>query len=132
MAEEQPEEFAGWWELDFYISGGTSPDLGDVIEWIAPDGRFAVYRDGELIGHGRHEDFRHDPPGFTNVAEALDGSGEVLFRELVLWRIEGDRFEVCKAPEAHGRPDRFHSPEGRSIVHAAIRRIADDDPRIPR
>ena len=53
-------------------------------------------------------------------------------RELVIYRFVEDCLEVCKAPEQVGRPDDFASTPGSSNIHAAIRRISDNGPRIPR
>ena len=126
----QPAEFVGWWEIDFYLQDGKSVEFGDVIERIDPDGRYEVFRDGKSISRGQHVEFCSDPDGFTNTIE--DEAGQLRGRQLVIFRIGSDRLEVCKAAEEHGRPDRFHSPEGSPIVHSAVRRIAPDDPRIPR
>lgn len=130
MSVEQPEGFVGWWEAVFYIKDGDSYDVEGIIERIHPDGRFELYRDGVRVGGGHHEDFRIDPPGFTNVHESANPVG-VGGRELAIYRFDGDRFEVCKAQEELGRPTEFRSTPGSSIVHAEIRRIPDDDPRIP-
>ena len=126
----QPTEFVGWWELVFYTRGGQPQDVEGAIEHINSDGRFEAYRNGVPIAAGRHVGFQTDPPGFTNVQEDLHMFG-VRGRELVIYRLAGEMLEVCKAPECDGRPERFGSPEGTSIVHAAIRRIAETDPRIP-
>jgi len=126
----QPPEFVGWWELVFYKRGGQTQDIEGAIEHIHSDGRFEAYRNGAPIGAGRHVDFQTDPPGFTNVQEAPHALG-VKGRELAIYRFVGQVLEVCKAPESDGRPDRFGSPEGTSIVHVGIRRISDTDPRIP-
>jgi hypothetical protein len=126
----QPPEFVGWWELVFYTRGGQVQDIEGAIERIHPDGRFEAYRNGVRIAAGRHVDFQTDPPGFTNVQEDIHELG-VRGRELVIYRLVGQVLEVCKAPESDGRPERFGSPEGTSIVHAAIQLIPDTDPRIP-
>jgi hypothetical protein len=125
----QPPEFAGWWELISYTRGGQAQDVEGVIEHIHSDGRFEAYRNGVRIAAGRHVDFQSDPPGFTNVQEARHLLG-VSGRELALYRFVGQVLEVCKAPESDGRPERFESVEGTSIVQAAIRRISHTDPRI--
>ena len=117
------------------MSSGAGPEgqaegVEGIIEHILPDGRFEGYRIGVRIAAGRHVDFQSDPPGFTNVQEdphVFGASG----RELVIYRLVDQTLEVCKAPESDGRPDRFDSPEGTSIVHAAIRRIPETDSRIP-
>jgi hypothetical protein len=126
----QPPEFVGWWELIFYIRGGQSQDIEGAIEHIHSDGRFEAYRNGALIAAGRHLDFQTDPPGFTNVQEDPHVLG-VRGRELVIYRLAGEMLEVCKAPESDGRPERFGSPAGTSIVHATIRRMTETDSRIP-
>ena len=125
----QPPEFAGWWEVISYTRGGQAQDVEGVIEHIHSDGRFEAYRNGVRIAAGRHVDFQSDPPGFTNVQEARHLLG-VSGRELALYRFVGQVLEVCKAPESDGRPERFESVEGTSIVQAAIRRISHTDPRI--
>lgn len=126
----QPPEFAGWWELAFYTRGGQPQDVEGVIEHIHSDGRFEAYRSGVRIAVGRHVDFQTDPPGFTNVQEDLHVSG-VRGRELAIYQLVDQMLEVCKAPESDGRPERFGSPEGTSLVHVTARRIPDTDPRIP-
>ena len=130
MNIEQPAGFVGWWEAVFYIKDGETHNVEGILEHIRPDGRFELYRNGELVGGGQHEEFRVDPQGFTNVHETVNPIG-VGGRELAIYRFEGDRLEVCKAPEELGRPTEFESIPGSSIVHAAIRRIPDDDPRVP-
>jgi hypothetical protein len=60
---------------------------------------------------GRHVEFQLNPPGFTNVHETRNPIG-VGGRELVIYRIEGDRLEVCKAPEELGRPQEFRTTAG--------------------
>ena len=127
---EQPEEFVGWWEMVFYTRGGQTQDVEDVIEHINSEGRFEAYRNGVRIAAGCHVEFKTDPVGFTNVQEDLH-MFEVKGRELVIYRLVGETLEVCKAPESDGRPARFGSPEGTSVVHALARRIPDTDPRIP-
>ena len=81
------------------------------------------------LAAGRHVDFHTDPPGFTNVQQEhhLLGAGA---RELAIYRFVGQTLEICKAPESDGRPERFESVSGTSVVHVAIRRISDEDPRI--
>lgn len=127
---EQPHEFVGWWEVLSYTRGGQPQDVNGVIERIHSDGRFEAYRNGVRVAGGHHTDFQTDPPGFTNVQESLHLLG-TMGRELTIYRLVGQMLEVCKAPESDGRPERFGSPEGSSIVHATIRRISDKDPRIP-
>jgi len=127
---EQPMEFVGWWEIIFYTRGSQVEDVEDVIEHIQADGRFEAYRNGVRIGAGRHVEFQIDPAGFINIQEDLQ-SHEVIGRELVIYRLTGDTLEVCKAPERDGRPAEFGSRDGTSVVHAAVRRIPDTDPRIP-
>ena len=130
MDAEQPAKFVGWWEGVFYIRGGEFHDVQGILERIHPDGRFELYQDGKRVGGGRHENFIAELPGFTNVHEILNPFG-VGGRELAIYRFVEDCLEVCKAPEAIGRPTEFGAPPGSAIIHAAIRRISDDDPRIP-
>ena len=127
---EQPMNFVGWWEIVFYTRGGQAVDVEDVIEHIQADGRFEAYRKGVLIGAGRHVEFQTNPAGITNIQEDLQ-SHEVIGRELVIYRLNDDALEVCKAPESDGRPAEFGAREGTSVVHAAARRIPDTDQRIP-
>ncbi|MGV6827654.1 MAG: hypothetical protein ACWA5Q_11835 [bacterium] len=126
----QPDSFVGWWEAVFYVKGGVHQDVVGIIERIYPDGRFEVYLNQKKIGGGRHEDFRSQPTGFTNVQE-MENTFGVSGKELVIYRLRGDLLEVCKAPESSGRPIKFESTTGSQTVHAAIRRIQNDDPRIP-
>ena len=126
----QPDCFVGWWEADFYTRDGEPRDVTGIIEHSDAAGNFTVFRDGERIGHGHHVDFIFDPDGFTNVPVAADPDQQSV-RELAIYRFTGDLFEVCKASEHEGRPTSFASPRGSGWVHAAIRRISDNDPRIP-
>ena len=126
----QPLEFVGWWELVFYTLGGHSQNIEGIIEHILPDSRFEVFRNGDLIAGGFHTEFQMKPPGFTNVQNSSPQYGATR-RELVIYRLDGSLLEVCKAPESDGRPARFGSPEGTSIVHSTLRRISASDPRIP-
>ena len=125
----QPPEFAGWWGLIYYTRGGQAQDIEGIIERIHSDGRFEAYRNGVQIATGRHEDFQFDPPGFTNVQEARHTLG-ATGRELAIYRLVGQVLEVCKAPEQAGRPKRFESVKGTFMMHVAIRRIPQTDPRI--
>lgn len=126
---EQPPEFVGWWEVMFYTRGGQSRDTEGIIERIHSDGRFEAYRNGVRLAAGRHVDFHTGPPGFTNVQQDHHLLGASA-RELAIYRFVGQTLEICKAPERDGRPDRFESVTGTSVVHVAIRRISDKDPRI--
>jgi hypothetical protein len=126
----QPDFFVGWWEAVFHIRDGENKDVTGIIEHIDAAGNFTVLRDGERIGAGHHVEFTVDPDGFTNVQEVA-GAHTQTGRELAVYRFSGDVFEVCKASERQGRPTSFASPRGSGWTHAAIRRISDDDPRIP-
>ena len=126
----QPDFFVGWWEVVFHIRDGEHTDVTGIIEHIDAAGNFTVLRDGERIGAGHHVEFTVDPDGFTNVQE-LAGAHTQTGRELAVYRFSGDVFEVCKASERQGRPTSFASPRGSGWTHAAIRRISNDDPRIP-
>lgn len=126
---EQPVEFVGWWEVAFYTHGGQTENIEDIIEHIHADGRFEVFKNDVLIGAGRHVDFQTSPDGFNNIQEDLQ-SGEVIGRQLVIYRLTDDTLEVCKAAEQYGRPVEFGSCEGTPVIHAAIKRISDTDPRI--
>ena len=126
----QPDRFVGWWEAEFSVRDGEARDVTGIIEHVDAAGNFMVFRDGESVGHGRHVDFVVDPDGFTNVPVTAAFDQQVV-RELAIYRFTGDLFEVCKAPEHEGRPTSFASPRGSGWIHAAIRRISDDDPRIP-
>jgi len=126
----QPYLFVGWWEAVFYIREGEQIDVSGIIEHIDGAGNFTVFKDGERIGAGRHVEFTIDPDGFTNVQEVA-GAHTRPGRELVVYRFGGDLFEVCKAGEHQGRPTSFALPRWSGWIHAAIRRISDDDPRIP-
>lgn len=105
-------------------------DVTGIIEYIDAAANFTVFRDGERDGAGRHTEFVFDPDGFTNVYEVA-GEHARVGRELAIYRLDGDIFEVCKAAEPVGRPTSFASHPGSGWTHAAIRRISDDDPRIP-
>jgi len=126
----QPAFFVGWWEAVFFIRDGEQADVTGMIEHIDAAGTFTVFRDGERIGAGQHVEFTVDPDGFTNVPEVAWAHAQTG-RELAVYRISGDVFEVCKASEHVGRPTSFASPRGSGWTHAAIRRLSDDDPRIP-
>lgn len=127
---KQPDSFVGWWEIDFHIRDGEHTDVTGIVEHVDAAGAFTVFRDGERIGGGRHVDFTVGPDGFTNVQE-VTGAHVPTGRELAIFRCSGDVLEVCKASEHQGRPTRFESPRGSGWTHVAIRRISDDDPRIP-
>lgn len=126
----QPDFFVGWWEVVFHIRDGEHTDVTGVIEHVDTAGNFTVFRGGERIGAGRHLEFTVDPDGFTNVQEVA-GAHTQLGRELVVYRFSGDLLEVCRASGQQGRPTSFASLRGSGWTHAAIRRISDDDPRIP-
>ena len=126
----QPDFFVGWWEGVFSIRDGERTDATDIIEHVDVAGNFTVFRAGERIGGGCHADFTVDPDGFTNVPVAADPALH-LARELAIYRFSGNVLEVCKAGEQQGRPTSFASPRGSGWTHVAIRRISDDDPRIP-
>ena len=126
----QPDFFVGWWEAVFSTRGGEQRDVSGIIEHVDAAGNFTVFRDGERIGAGHHVEFTVDPDGFTNVQEVA-GAHTQTGRELAVYRFSGDVFEVCKASEHVGRPTSFASPPGSGWTHAAIRRLNDDDPRIP-
>ena len=125
----QPDSFVGWWEAVFLIRDGEQTDGTGILEHIDAAGNFTVFRDGERIGAGQHVEFTVDPDGFTNDVQY--GAHAQIGRELAVYRFSGDLFEVCKASEHQGRPTSFASPRGNGWTHAAIRRISDDDPRIP-
>ncbi|MGI9578335.1 MAG: hypothetical protein ACR2OH_09065 [Microthrixaceae bacterium] len=127
---EQPDSFGGWWEAVFFVRDGEQQDVTGMIEHIDAAGNFTVLRDGERIGAGRHVEFTVDPDAFTNVQE-LAGAHTRPGRELAVYRFCGDVLEVCKASEHVGRPTSFASPRGSGWTHVAIRRISNDDPRIP-
>lgn len=129
-AREQPEFFAGWWEAAFLTRDGASVDVSGMLEHIDAAANFTIFKDGERVGAGRHVEFTVDPDGFTNVPEVAWADGTPV-RELAIYRLTDDLFEVCKADEAVGRPTSFGSEPGSGWVHAAIRRIDADDPRIP-
>lgn len=126
----QPDSFVGWWEAVFLIRDGEQIDVTGILEHIDAAGNFTLFRDGERIGAGHHVEFTIDPDGFTNVPEVAWAHAQTG-RELAVYRFSGDVFEVCKASEHVGRPTSFASPRGSGWTHAAIRRISDDDPRIP-
>lgn len=129
-ASEGHPHFVGWWEGLHHTVDGEPRDVVDVIEQIHQDGSFDVFLRGEKIGGGRHVDFTEVPRGFTNIQEvtyALAESGP----QLVIYRLENDVLEYCKAPEPIGRPTAFDSPAGSGWIHGAIRRIDESDPRIP-
>ena len=126
----QPDFFEGWWEVVSYIRDGEQSDVTGIIEHIDAAGNFTVLRDGERIGAGHHVEFTVDPDAFTNVQE-LAGAHPQPGRELAVYRFSGDVLEVCKASESQGRPTSFASPRGSGWTHVAIRRISNDDPRIP-
>ena len=130
-APEQPEFFTGWWEAAFLIRDGVEVDVAGMLEHIDAAANFAVFKDGERVGAGRHVEFTVDPDGFTNVPEVAWADGTPV-RELAIYRLTDDLFEVCKAGEDIGRPTSFGSEPGSGWIHTAIRRIDDDDPRIPR
>ena len=127
---EQPDFFVGWWEAVFFIRDGEQTDVTGIIEHVDPAANFTLFRDGERIGAGHHAEFTVDPDGFTNVYEVAAAHAQVGC-ELAIYRLKGDVFEVCKAGEPVGRPTSFASQPGSGWTHAAIRRISDDDPRIP-
>jgi hypothetical protein len=126
----QPDSFVGWWEAVFLIRDGEQIDVTGILEHIDAAGNFTLFRDGQRIGAGHHVEFTIDPDGFTNVPDVAWAHAQTG-RELAVYRFSGDVFEVCKASEHVGRPTSFASPRGSGWTHAAIRRISDDDPRIP-
>ena len=126
----QPDFFVGWWEIVFHIRDGEQTDVTDIIEHVDAAGNFTVFRDRERIGAGHHVDFAVDPDSFTNVPEVA-GAHTQTGRELAVYRCSGDVLEVCKASEHQGRPTSFASPLGSGWTHVSIRRLSDDDPRIP-
>ncbi len=126
----QPDLFVGWWEIAFHVSDGEQTDVSGIIEHVDEAGDFEVFRDGERIGAGHHIDFTVDPDGFTNVRE-VPGPRDQIGRELAIYRVSEDVLEVCKASEHTGRPSRFDSHRGSGWTHVALRRLSDDDPRIP-
>ena len=126
----QPDFFVGWWEGVFHVSDGAQTDVSDIIEHVDAAGNFTVFSAGERTGGGHHVDFTVDPDGFTNVP-VRDHPTLHIARELAIYRFSGNVLEVCKAGEQQGRPTGFASPRGSGWTHVAIRRISDDDRRIP-
>jgi uncharacterized protein (TIGR03067 family) len=126
----QPDSFVGWWDIAFVISDGDQTDVRGITEHIDDAGNFAVFRDGERIRGGFHVDFTVDPDGFTNVKDVPDSQGQ-LGREFAIYRLIDDVLEICKASEHAGRPSRFDSPSGSGWIQVGLRRLSDDDPRIP-
>jgi uncharacterized protein (TIGR03067 family) len=126
----QPDFFVGWWEAVFFTGDGEQRDVSGILEHVDAAGNFTVFKDGERIGAGHHVDFTVDPDGFTNVQELADPHPQTV-RELAIYHFSADVLEVCKAGEHRGRPTNFASPSGSGWSHVAIRRISDDDPRLP-
>jgi uncharacterized protein (TIGR03067 family) len=134
IAADDPEaelgRFQGTWRMVSAERDGRRVPEAEVRDTVLViRGRTFAFPEDKRFGTGPEGTFTIDPSRRPKEIDATPSSGpEQGQTSRGIYRIEGDRYEVCFAPPGKPRPTRFVSEPGSGSLHSIWKRAKADAP----